>query len=153
MHLEKELPTIFRGLRRIVPSIEKDVAKLNDYYSTYKLYTIDPERCTKLEPADDVDDYVVSGVEKGGCRILPQWVQRRSIWEHSMQQEWGPSTFDETSSLWWWQSWRTLAQCREQRRWRLRKSRCRLYVLVICQGIFQPTTQACCMCTRHVWKS
>ena len=82
--------TIYRGTGHTDPSKEADVALLHDFYTKSKLHEMLAGR-TVSNDVDKPKEVVSHGVSQGGSQILPKWVERRNIYDHSTEQTWAPS--------------------------------------------------------------
>lgn len=84
---ERQFCTIYRGTSHTDPAKEADVAKLLEHYIKAKIHLYEPGRSIS-NSADTIKEFVSDGIQIANTKIIPKWVQRRAMYEHSTEEDW-----------------------------------------------------------------
>lgn len=85
--LNQQFRTIHRGTRHTDPAKEGDIQKLLDHYMRAKIHEYVPGRNVSGS-AETVREFVSDGIQIANTKIVPKWVERRAVYEHSTEESW-----------------------------------------------------------------
>lgn len=86
-YMNKQFPTIYRGIRHSTPKKEQDVALLHSHFTLSKIHQIQGR---KLAAENKAKDALTDGFLEGVRATIPGWVERLAIYSRAEDQTWWP---------------------------------------------------------------